>query len=635
MAVARTVSALFLGVALVVIVETVVRGSLTAGALFSVSRAGLTTACLFALIALLIDGLMARRYAGWLLLAPFSIVMAVVASHKANYLGDPLYPSDFLYSRQIVELLPLLVRERPLAGAGLAALMLGFVATLVIALRHLKRTRLPLPPRARLARLAIIVPVAMLGVLLMDYTSFSWTRDRLGILPMMWDQKENYAHNGFTLAFALNAPMAHVVAPDGYSEEAIDAAAPPPGADASLPFERPDIIVVMSESLWDPALLPGVEITPDPLPTIRELRSGSVHSPEFGGMTANAEFEALTGFSNAFLPYGSIPYQQYVRGSVPSLASFLGKEGYRTLAIHPFVSWFWNRANVYESFGFDEFLSEESLPGMEKRGPLASDIALTREIIGQVEASERPSFIFAVSLQGHGPYEPGRYPDSPIKVATETSEWTRGSIQTYAEGVADADRGLALLLEWARNRDRETVIVVFGDHLPPLGPVYVETGFMPDLVAPRTGPADFMSKVRETPLVVWSNSDGAIRDLGAVSPALLPYYLLTAADIDHPFYTGFLGEVQDRFKVIDRHILVDADEEVARDWQRSQAIDPLLRDYRFVQYDMMFGERHSQGRFFPAPAGGGGPPVATGTPFNPFEAPVLAPARRGPGFPPA
>ena len=37
-------------------------------------------------------------------------------------------------------------------------------------------------------------------------------------------------------------------------------------------------------------------------------------------MTANVEFEALTGFSNAFLPYGSIPYQQYEREPVPSLA---------------------------------------------------------------------------------------------------------------------------------------------------------------------------------------------------------------------------------------------------------------------------------------------------------------------------
>ena len=76
-------------------------------------------------------------------------------------------------------------------------------------------------------------------------------------------------------------------------------------------------------------------------------------------MTANIEFEALTGFSNAFLPYGSIPYQQYVRRPLPSLATFLRDEGYVTKALHPFGPWFWNREAVYKAFGFDRFLSEE------------------------------------------------------------------------------------------------------------------------------------------------------------------------------------------------------------------------------------------------------------------------------------
>ena len=139
-------------------------------------------------------------------------------------------------------------------------------------------------------------------------------------------------------------------------------------------------------------------------------------SPEFGGMTANVEFEALTGFSNAFLPYGSIPYQQYVRGPVPSLANFFRSEGYETTAIHPFEGWFWNREHVYDAFGFDRFLSIEKLPPMASRGPLVSDDALTDEIIKRADATERPFFTFAVSLQGHGPYEPNRYRDARVKV---------------------------------------------------------------------------------------------------------------------------------------------------------------------------------------------------------------------------
>ncbi|TJV48470.1 MAG: hypothetical protein E5X82_32745, partial [Mesorhizobium sp.] len=72
--------------------------------------------------------------------------------------------------------------------------------------------------------------------------TFSWTRDRLQIIPIMWDQKENYASNGFALAFALNVPMAHVPAPAGYSDKAI-AVIERPDVKASVPTEKPDIII--------------------------------------------------------------------------------------------------------------------------------------------------------------------------------------------------------------------------------------------------------------------------------------------------------------------------------------------------------------------------------------------------------
>ncbi len=160
----------------------------------------------------------------------------------------------------------------------------------------------------------------------MDYATFSWARDRLQIIPMMWDQKENYAFNGFTLAFALNLPMANV-AGAGRLFGTSDRRHSPASRRRRVPADKPDIIIVMSESFWDPTRLPGVTITPIRSRPCAQSSSGSMFSPEFGGMTANIEFEALTGFSNAFLPYGSIPYQQYVRPPVPSLATFLQERG--------------------------------------------------------------------------------------------------------------------------------------------------------------------------------------------------------------------------------------------------------------------------------------------------------------------
>jgi phosphoglycerol transferase MdoB-like AlkP superfamily enzyme len=368
---------------------------------------------------------------------------------------------------------------------------------------------------------------------------------------------------------------------------------------ASVPADKPDIIIVMSESFWDPTKLPGVTITPDPIPTVRELRSGSMFSPEFGGMTANIEFEALTGFSNAFLPYGSIPYQQYVRRRLPSLATFLKDEGYVTKALHPFGPWFWNRDAVYKAFGFDRFLSEDKLPPLKKRGLLASDTAFTEEIIRQADMMKQPFFFFAVTLQGHGPYPPNRYPDASHKVDARISEWAKGSTLSYAEGIADADAGLKQLIDWASKRQRKTVIAFFGDHLPPLGPVYVETGFMKEPVASRRAPVGEMSREHETPLVIWSNRGGTVKDIGAVSPAFVPLHVLRSAGIKHPYYTGFLGRMRNQFRVIDRNMLIGTDGEAFPDWARKKEIDPAISNFRLLQYDMMFGDRDGTWEFFP------------------------------------
>ncbi|MDX8513676.1 LTA synthase family protein [Mesorhizobium captivum] len=586
---------------LVFAIEWIVRGDFfgTVDFFLQPFKPGWTTIIIFALVLIGLDAILGRSHQSLMIVAPLTLALAFVGHQKSHYLGDPLYPADFLYSRQIMALMPLLVRERPWTAVLLAAAIVAGLALLVYGWR-LWRRRVPILSRkGRLARLSLAVPLLAFFVSIMDYATFSWTRDRLQIIPIMWDQKENYASNGFALAFALNVPMAHVSAPPGYSEKTMDAIARPEVA-ASVPDQKPDIVVVMSESFWDPTELPGVSIKPDPIPTVRALRSGSMFSPEFGGMTANIEFEALTGFSNAFLPAGSIPYQQYVRTPTPSLATFLKSEGYRARAIHPGTNWFWNRGAVYADFGFNDFRSEETLPPMEKRGPLASDAAMTDEIIREADASEQPVFLFAVSLQNHGPYEPYRYYNPTHKVEAPISTWARESLLSYAEGSADADRGLQRLIDWAKKRERPTIIAFFGDHLPPLGPVYVETGFLKDNVAPRREPTpEAALDHHDTPLIIWSNRSGPVENLGSVSPAFLPYHILTTAGITHPYYTGFLGALRERYRVVDRNLLLSPSGEATPDWARQKKIDPQINDFRLIQYDMMFGKRHTAPDFFP------------------------------------
>ncbi|MFJ6323575.1 MULTISPECIES: LTA synthase family protein [unclassified Rhizobium] len=596
---------LLIASSIVVGVEWIARGEFSAVLpyLLSPSRPGFTTIGLIMLVMLMLDALLGRAHLSALIVAPLALVPAFISSQKQNYLSDPLYPSDFLFGRQIVELMPVMVRDRPWTAVALTIGTIAAVTALVILWRQAWHRSAALSHRARMARLSVCLPLAGLFISQMDPTQYSYIREKLRIIPIVWDQTENYNYNGFIIAFSLNLPMADVKSPAGYGPDAMDAIPARNYGYLSGPRQKPDVIMLMSESLWDPTRLTNITFTPDPMPTIRTRQSGNVFSPEFGGMTANVEFEALTGFSNAFLPYGSIPYQQYVRRPMPSLATFFRGEGYSARALHPFSGWFWNRNEVYRAFGFEEFHTEETMPAMDKRGMFASDDSLMKEIMREGDGSERPFFFFAVTLQGHGPYEANRYAENTVEIIGNLNDDDRETLGTYAQGVREADDSLKMLMDWAEKRERETIIVLWGDHLPPLGQVYPNTGYMPQQVATRKAPLDIMKQEHETPLVIWSSKKGVRKDIGTISPSQLPYQLLKTAGYEHPFYTGFLGRAQKKYNIVDRYQLATRDNKTFPDWARNeQTIDPIVRDYRYLQHDMMFGRQLGLERFFPSHA---------------------------------
>lgn len=587
---------------IVVLSEVLARGTMVdvVEYLTSSSRPGLVAVGIMFLVLCFADAIIGKAYQSTLFVAPLALLPAFFSGQKQLFLSDPLFPSDLLFGRQIMQLLPAMVAAEPVKAIALAIGSLVFIAAFVTLIWKSRKVFPRLNLTGRGVRLALAFPLLAGFISLMDPMAFSAFRDRLNIVPMMWDQKENYRHNGFLMAFAFNVPMASVSAPAGYNHVAITDMQTDLLPASFFSGRQADVIVVMSESLWDPTKMSSVRYSADPMPTIRAAQSGQVFSPEFGGMTANVEFEALTGFSNAFLPYGSIPYQQYIRRPVPSLATFFESKGYVSKAFHPFQGWFWNRNNVYQSLGFRQFQSEENMPVMDKRGIFASDEALTRHIIREADNTSEPFFFFAVTLQGHGPYEHNRYAKNTIEVDAPTlSDRNTSALATYAQGVKEADQSLKALMDWAKKRRRETIIVLFGDHLPPLNEVYTESGYMANVVATRKASVATMKREHETPLVIWSSKRGVQKDIGSVSPSQLPYYIVRMAGYRHPYYTGMLGRVAERYSVIDRHQLIGRNNKAQADWALSGRIDPLIRDYRLLQHDVMFGEGYGLDRFFP------------------------------------
>ncbi|MDP1827506.1 MAG: LTA synthase family protein [Archangium sp.] len=502
-------------------------------------------------------------------------VMGLVHSTKVALLGKPLYPWDVVLFREGFALLP------EVAGWRWALMGLGCAGVAGVLRRDVR-----LDWRARGS---LLVMVALVAAWLGPRPQLRLTE--LGVRHVHWDQPENYGINGLLLAFVLNASNVAVRKPADYGAESVRAVvaaqAPPP---SSTPKgASPTVIVVMSESFFDPTRLPGVTFAEDPVPHLhrlqREASSGSLFPPVFGGGTANTEFEFLTGHSMHFLPPGSVPYQQYVRRKHPSLARIFAAQGYRTAAIHTHYRWFWEREQVYQHFGFQRFTSSEDMPGAPVDGKYISDAVLTSHIVSEFEAAAGPLFLFGVSMEAHGPYEPGRYAGSELRLDGPLDDAARAELTTYAEAARHADRELGALVAYFATVDRPVFLVFFGDHQPSLPLSLRQTGVAESLQDISRAQKHTL---HEVPLVIWTNTTLAARPLGSLSPSFLGPLLLDLTGTPGTPYTEFLRGVGKEMPIVMQGLVSDA--EGALHDEPPEALRALDDAWWTLEYDMLFGE---------------------------------------------
>jgi len=527
--------------------------------------------------------------------------LAYASGEKFRFLSAPLYPWDLMSARQIIDLIPKLAQDSIVSAfyaTGFLALLLGVIVYFrrIIVLKVHQNKAL----RAVNVTVSAITVFIFVSAILKSETHSPFRF--VGVENYLWDQSENYKINGFLLSFLMNVKSALVEAPPKYGKEAPERISSLAAYDVNRKMtgsrQRPNIIMIMNEAFWDPTRLPGVQFSKDPIPFFRALHarqeSNFIVSPVWGGGTANAEFEALTGFSNAFLPEGSIPYQQYVSKKFPSLAEFFQRNGYTSIALHPFMRKFWERDVVYKNFGFDKYTDIDGFKGMEVSGGFISDGALADKILEEVEMSKRPVFLFAVSMQNHGPYLPNRYQDNDFKVIDgHMNETKRGTLESYAKGLSDADKSLQKIVDNVTFSGKPTIIIFFGDHLPYLGKdfsIYKDYGLLSSDVAPLSH-----IDLYKTPFVVWSNVSQE-KEFGAISPNYLPAALMRTIGYEHPFYNEFLSQAMTDVPVLHRKLTYryEGNGNVVRDQAHKKTVD----DYKWIQYDIMFGEQYVADQIF-------------------------------------
>lgn len=366
--------------------------------------------------------------------------------------------------------------------------------------------------------------------------------------------------------------------------------------------DYPNIIVVMDEAFSDLSVLGDFDTNTDYMPFVHSLEKGDentitgyLNTSVCGGNTADTEFEFLTGNTMAFLPVGSIPYQQYIKSTTPSLASYLKSIGYATYAQHPYYGSGWNRDTVYPLLGFDNLSFMQDYSNQRFVRKYISDETSFDRIIETYENKPdgQPVFIFNVTMQNHGGYTDTYYGFDNTVTADKLNN---SALDQYLSLIKLTDEDLKSLIEYFSNVDEKTIVVFFGDHQPN------------DTVASSVLAANGMDynnlsneelKLRyQVPYVIWANYDideAAGKD---TSVNYLAANVLKAAGVPTNDYQSFLLKLQEEYPIISA-VRTDkiADKTLdkasnksdkATGSKKKQADSDMLNDYKLLQYYRLF-----------------------------------------------
>ena len=430
-------------------------------------------------------------------------------------------------------------------------------------------------------------------------------KDWLGMDQTLFTPGVRYRNNGFMAAFLGNLYLINIKEPDGYSvkkveeiqQEILEQMVEEQGTSVDL-AKTPNIIVVMNEAFSDLSVLGDFNTNEDYMPFFHSLMedytSGHLMVSVKGGNTANTEYEFLSGDTMAFLPTGSVVYQQYIKDEVPTLTSYLKSLGYSTTAIHPYRAAGWNRDTVYPKLGFEEFLDLTDFQDPYYIRSYISDETAFEKIIEVFEKKQddERKFIFEVTMQNHSAYSK-EDPDvqTQIKLTDYTSVTTSvRAAQNYLTLIRASDDAFKNLIEYFEKVEEPTVIIMFGDHLP--------SDYVSNVIARLTGynqedSLEENQRSYQVPYVIWDNM-GLEKDdsMELTSVNYLAAYLMKRLGIPLTCYQEFLLNLKEKLPVICAGTYIDEDGTYHTYTEEDEVYGTMLNDYNILQYNHLTDGKH-------------------------------------------
>jgi phosphoglycerol transferase MdoB-like AlkP superfamily enzyme len=245
---------------------------------------------------------------------------------------------------------------------------------------------------------------------------------------------------------------------------------------------QPHFVVVQSESFFDARrLFPGLRklilMHWDALKS-GAVASGRIRVAAWGANTVRTEFSFLSGIAAQTLGIHQFnPYRKLAKHGVATIASRLKNQGYRTVCVHPYPASFYSRDKVFPLLGFDEFIDIESFAISEKAGPYVSDDAVARKVIAVLDAAVQPTFVFAITMENHGPLHWEKVGhDEAATLFEQMPPDNCEDLAVYARHLRNADLMVGELSDYLKSLHNAAWLCIYGDHVPIMPKVYRALG---------------------------------------------------------------------------------------------------------------------------------------------------------------
>ena len=227
-----------------------------------------------------------------------------------------------------------------------------------------------------------------------------------------------------------------------------------------------NVIIVQLESVQEFVInktINGKEITPNLNKFINENIEFSNMFMQSYSTTADSEFSTVTSL---YPMENGMSYSRYYSNKYDDIFTMFKNEGYDTSYMHGNYGYFWNRGNVYKSFGVNHLeLKDEFEDTSEEIMGYLSDELLYKQAVEKMKSYNMPFFSYIVSASSHTAFTLDGLQDES-KINIDVGKYKDTFFGNYLESVNYADYAFGIFINELKKADLydDSVILIYGDH---------------------------------------------------------------------------------------------------------------------------------------------------------------------------